>query len=178
METYAIVLDYLPYGYANRPDAEPIAQVLGVDYFTLLEVVPKGQLEIGERIFVGKGEREKIKFIKRRIFYNDLTSTAKAELRGVVERIVRENEKKFVDFFNKAGPITVRLHQLELLPGIGKKHMWEILRERQKKPFESFEDIKKRIPMLQDPFKMVVERIESEIMGGEKYYIFVKPPRR
>ena len=33
-----------------------------------------------------------------------------------------------------------RLHQIELLPGFGKKHMQEIIKQRQEKEFESFEE--------------------------------------
>jgi putative nucleotide binding protein len=35
--------------------------------------------------------------------------------------MVKEQEERFVEFFNKAEPITTKLHQLELLPGIGKR---------------------------------------------------------
>ena len=47
------------------------------------------------------------------------------------------------------------MHQIELLPGMGKKHMKEILEKREEKEFESFEDMKKRIPNLPDPEKAI-----------------------
>ncbi|MHA1628104.1 MAG: DUF655 domain-containing protein, partial [Candidatus Baldrarchaeia archaeon] len=71
-------------------------------------------------------------------------------------------------------PITMRMHQLELLPGIGKKIMWEILEERKKKPFESFKDLTSRIKM-PDPVKAIVKRILIELEGEDKYYLFVRP---
>ena len=67
----------------------------------------------------------------------------------------------------------MRMHQLELLPGLGKKHMWEVIQARKGKPFESFEDIKNRVKLLPDPKQLVVKRILSELAGKEKYKIFV-----
>ena len=84
------------------------------------------------------------------------------------------SEKRFVDFFNNAQPLTTRMHQLELLPGLGKKHMWEILEVRKTKPFESFEDIKKRVKLMPDPKNAVIKRILAEIKGKEKHRIFVR----
>ena len=61
------------------------------------------------------------------------------------------NEKRFVDIFNNAGPLNIRQHALELLPGIGKKHLEAILKARNEKKFESFADIPSRVQLLQDP---------------------------
>ena len=88
--------------------------------------------------------------------------------------MVKKNEKKFVDFFNNAQPINARRHQIELIPGIGKKHMWEIIKAREEKPFESFEDIKNRIKLMPDPEKAIVKRLLLELEGTEKHNLFIK----
>lgn len=49
---------------------------------------------------------------------------------------MKEKEPEFVLFFNKSISISPKLRMLHLLPGIGKETMWEILEERNKKPFE------------------------------------------
>ena len=49
-----------------------------------------------------------------------------------------------------------------------------ILEERRKKPFESFEDIEKRT-RINDPAKVIADRIVLELQGNQKYYLFVKP---
>ncbi len=175
-DEYAIVLDFLPKGYGyGKPEA--IAQVIGTKFFTLLEVKARDNvvLKPGDKVYIGSGKREEIETIKRRINYEKLTAFAKSELEQAVKRIVEENEQRFVDFFNKAQPITVRLHQLELLPGIGKKHMWEILEERKKEPFKSFEDIKNRLKLLPNPKEVIIKRILMEIKGeDDKYRLFVR----
>ncbi|WP_457750737.1 DUF655 domain-containing protein [Thermococcus sp.] len=176
-EEYAYVLDYLPEGYTDlntgRRSGKPVAQVIGEKAFTLLEITPKTDLMLYERVFVGKGERDKVLMINKKIHYDDLTATAKAELPYVIEEIVKNSEERFIQFFNIAPPITNRLHSLELLPGIGKKHMWEILDERKREPFKSFEDLRERVKGLPDPYKMIAKRIVDEIIGKDKYRLFV-----
>jgi putative nucleotide binding protein len=175
-EEYAYVLDYLPQGRPspNRPFAIPTIQIIGEDYFILLEaeLKPGTIVSIHERVYVGKEKREKVSRIINKIDYNSLTAVAKAELPSVLEEIVKNQEKKFVEFFNKAQPITPRMHSLELLPSIGKKTMWQIINEREKKPFESFDDIRSRVGI--DPLKLIVKRILEELSGNSKYRLFIK----
>ncbi len=179
LEDYAYVLDFLPYGHPDdkRPihKREPLAQVVGEKYFTLLEVsIKKGQNPlVMDRLYIGKGERDVVNKIKRKLRYDQLTPAAKSELPYVLEHIVKQQEERFVEFFNKAESITTRLHQLELLPGIGKKTMWAIIEERKKEPFKSFEDIAKRVKGLQHPEKYIVNRIIYELQNpNTKYKLF------
>ena len=179
-EEYAIVLDYLKHGYASsgpshRP-AQPIAQAIGKTHLTLLELVPKRDifLQPNQEVYIGEGKRETIHHIKGRIPFDRLTSTASAELKHIVEKIVIDDETRFVEFFNKAQPLSMRMHQLELLPGLGKKHMWEVLDARKEKPFESFADLRERVKLLPDPKSIIIKRILSETQGKEKYNLFVR----
>jgi len=179
-DEWAVVLDFLPKGKATGKP-EPLAQVLGIGRFGLLEVVVRDNVTIkpSDRLYIGEKERKEVDHIKRRIGSNELTSFARNELPFTIERIVREDEARFVDFYNKAAPISVRTHQLELLPGIGKKHMWDIIGERKKGPFKSWEDIKKRISLLPDPAKLIVQRILKEIDNDdERFRLFVVGPPR
>ncbi len=176
-EENAIVLDYLAKGKSSSYKSEPIAQVIGVNHFTLLEVVPKQPLKIMDTVYVGKETREEIDYIKKRIQFKELTSTAQNELEKVINKIVLDNTQRFLGFYNNSTSITIKLHQLELLPGLGKKHMQDILKEREKKPFESFEDIAKRVYLMPDPVQAIVKRVIEEIEGIDiKYYIFARQP--
>lgn len=178
-EDYSIVLDFMPRGRGSQLKPEPIAQVLGIEYFTLLEIVPKAgvTLQTGDKVYVGKEERDKIEYIKRRIVYKDLTNNSVSEIEGIIKKLVIENEEKYIKFFNEAGSITIRRHQLELLPGLGKKHMQNILDERQKQPFESYKDIEERVHLMPDVVQTIIKRVMSEIEGGEeKHYLFARPP--
>ncbi len=173
-EESAIILDYLQNGYPLEGKMMPIAQAVGKVNLTLLELVPRRgvKLESGEEVYIGEGKRDKVYYILGRLKREKLTESAKHQLQEFIDKIVKENEKKFVDFFNNADAINKRVHQIELLSGIGKKHMKEILEQRSEKPFESFEDIKKRIPNLPDPGKAVEKRIFQELTTLERYNLF------
>jgi putative nucleotide binding protein len=174
-EENAIVLDYLPYGYPLEKKMMPIAQAIGIKKFILLQLIPRRgvKLEIAEKVYIGEGKRDKIYYILGRLQGDKLTETAKEQLKEFVEKEIASDEKKFVEFFNKAEAINTRMHQFELLPGFGKKHTDAILQERSKKDFESLEDLKTRISNLPDPKKAIEKRIIEEIMGREKYYLFI-----
>lgn len=175
-EENAIILEYLPYGYPLEKKQLPLAQAIGIDNFTLLQLVPRRgiKLEVGEEVYIGSGKRDKIQYILGRCPREKLTETSKIQLREIIENKVAKDENKFVKFFNDAGPINTRLHQLELLPGFGKKNAKAILEERQKKPFESFDDMKKRISNIPDPKKSVEKRIYEELTNIERHNLFIQ----
>ncbi len=182
-EDYAYVLDVIPPEQMlikdpslikkGFPRNEAYVQAIGEQYFTLLELTlkPNTTAEVGERVYIGSGVRDKVNKIVRRINYDELTNEAKNVLPDVIARIVKAQEGRFVEFFNKAGPITLKMHSLELLRGIGKKTLWQILEERRKKPFQSFEDIRSRVGI--DPEKLIIDRVLRELQGADQYRVFV-----
>ena len=105
--------------------------------------------------------------------YDRISSSAQTELPGVVEKIVTENEKRFIDYLNNAQPLTPRIHALELIPGIGKTYMKSMLEERDKKKFENFADLQERIGF-KEPVKQISKRIMEEITGETRMNLFVK----
>jgi len=177
-EEHVIILDFLPNGYPfdKRPmhKKTPVAQAIGIEHFTLLELVPKKDIFLNplDKIYIGEGKRTEVHHILGKLSMSKLTGTARNQLEFVIKDIVSKHESGFVEYFNKAAPLSTRMHQLELLPGIGKKHMWQIIEER-KEPFKSFDDIKKRVKLLPDPKKTVIKRVLEELKGSEKYNLFV-----
>jgi len=174
-DEYAIVLDFLPHGKASDRKAEPLAQAIGEKFFNLLEIVVREGMATkpNDRIYIGEEKRDKVKYIRGRIGYDELTNFARTELENIITEFIDKDEKRFVNFFNVAGPITTRLHSLELLPGIGKKHLWDLINERKKKPFESFKELQERVKMLPDPKRIVIKRIITELEGKDRYRLFV-----
>jgi len=179
-EEYAYVLDLLPHGRpgAARPSyhAGGIIQIVGETYFTLLEAEPKrdADFQIRERIYVGRTGRAKVSHVLGRINYGELTSAAKAELPLVVKEIISLDGERFIDFFNESQPVTPRMHSMELVPGIGKRLMWQIIGQRERQPFKSFEDLQSRVN-LTDPAKLLARRVLKELSKDEKYLLFTRP---
>ncbi len=182
-EEHAYVLDFLPHG---RPGMQPgggragyragaLIQCIGEGFFTLLEALVKEglMLKVGDRVYVGKESREEVTYIIGRVGYEELTGAAKAELPAVISRIVLNREAWFVNFFNTARAITPRMHALELVPGIGKKYMWQVINERERKTFTSFEDLQKRTE-LPNPVKLITKRVMEELEGESKYRLFTR----
>ena len=179
-EEYAYVLDYLPHGRPGtdrRYRAGALVQVVGEEYFTLLEAIVKETVTVrsSDRVYVGKEARKKVTYIIGRIGYDELTSTAKMELLSVIEKMVLKCEKSFVNFFNTSQAITPRMHSLELLPGIGKKYMWQIINEREREIFKSFEDLQQRAN-IPNPAKLIAKRIVEELSRESKYRLFTRAP--
>jgi putative nucleotide binding protein len=179
-EENCIILDFLSNGYPDRRHAEPIAQAIGTTFFSLLELVPRENISLKtqEEVYIGEGKRDKIRFIRGQLTYNDLTNMSRTLLPEVVEDLVKNNEPKFVEFFNKATIVTPRMHQFQLLPGVGKKHLQDILAERRRKPFANFDDIRNRVKLFPDPLKTIVRRIIEEIEQEEKYSLFVNKSKK
>jgi putative nucleotide binding protein len=181
VENYARILDYLPNGRQTERGfhREPLALALGEDELKLLEIVPRpgAVLAAGQRIplvAVG-GTPPPIDHVRRRLGYDELTVAARTELTNALEAVVKENAARYLRVFNDSPAVSRRFHLLELLPGIGKKTMQQIVDERRRAPFQSFADIEQRLH-LKSPEKLIVGRIEQELSGADdKYRLFVAP---
>ncbi len=128
----AAVLDVLPHGRPgdDRPQhqKEPLAYALDIDEFYRYELQLRTRMPISRSVTALIDEFGRVTEVE----FEDIPSGARSELDYAVEDIVEANEQRFVDFYNDAQPITLRLHQLNLLPGIGKKLRNTILDERKR----------------------------------------------
>ena len=176
-EEFAYVLDFAPRGKSAviKGREGPIVQTIGEERLTLLELlaVESADLQTGDRVKIGKEGRERIESVLGKLAYEELTSESVASLPGVVENLVKANEPKYVAYFNELQPLTPRLHGLELIPGIGKTFMREILDLREKQPFASFDDLQQRVG-LRDPAKLIARRIVEELSGDSRINLFIK----
>ncbi|MFH1823592.1 MAG: DUF655 domain-containing protein [archaeon] len=174
-EEQAIILDFLPHGYPLEGRRMPVAQALGLNHFSLLELVPRKEVKLvlKEEVYIGPSKRDKIYFIRGKVEKQKLTETAKLQIKDIIPELVEKEEKKFVEFFNVASEISTRIHQFELLPGFGKKYTDVIIEEREKKPFSSFEDIRKRLKNVPDPKKVIEKRIIEELTEDVRHKLFV-----
>ena len=175
-EEFAIILDFLPYGYPLENRRLPVAQAVGKENFVLLQLVPrKGEkFEVKEEVYIGEGKRDKVQYILGRLPREKLTETARSELEEFIKDIVEKGEERFIEFFNSAGAINTRLHQFELLPGFDKKHTKAIIEERASDVFKSFVDLKARVTNIPDPRKAVEKRIMEELTEIQRNNLFIR----
>ncbi|WP_115864327.1 DUF655 domain-containing protein [Halorussus litoreus] len=175
----AVVLDYLPRGRADddRPQhrKQPIAYALGVEEFRLFEVTLEEDVSLTITDRFDADRSSDVVASVREVDFEDLSGAAQSELEHAIRAVVESDEERFVNFYNDAQPITLRLHQLNLLPGIGKKLRNNILEQRKRKPYESFEDLEERVSGLHKPKEVLVERVQEELREDDlKYRTFVR----
>ncbi|MFX0005246.1 MAG: DUF655 domain-containing protein [Promethearchaeota archaeon] len=175
-----IILDLLLHGHPedDKPSwaKTPIAQVLTFPDFVLYEVKFNKNSDIAvqeHKTYEEFLNEEKLKEVLKKIDYNELTSTSKALILPILEKEVLKYEEEFIKFFNNSTSITPRMHALKLLPGVGQKHMWEILDARERQKFVTFQDIADRTS-ISHPAKLIAQRIIKELQRDVKYYLFSK----
>ena len=176
-EEHAYVLDYNSRGKSSTVRGRDgiIITAIGEERLTLLEIlgIPNSTFEVGEKIYIGKEGRTKVLSVLGKLDYDKISSSAQSELESTVENIVTNNESKFVEYLNNAQPLTPRIHALELIPGIGKTYMKSMLEERDRKKFESYQDLQERVG-LKEPVKHIAQRIIDEVSGQSRMNLFVK----
>jgi len=176
-----VILDLLLHGHPEEDKPSwtktPIAQVLTFPDFVLYEVKMNRDSDIKvqeKNTYEEFLNQNKLREVVKKIDYKDLTNTSKALIQPILEKEILNYEEEFINFFNHSTSITPRMHALKLLPGIGQKHMWEILEARQKQNFTTFQDISDRTST-SNPVKQIALRIIKELQReGVKYYLFSK----
>lgn len=173
-----VVLDLMPHGHVGdeKPSwaRKPVAQVLTFPDFVLYDVEfnKDSELKVQDKdTYSNFRNANKLGKVLRKIDYEDLTNTSKALIQSILEKEIKNYEDLFVNFFNKSTSITPRLHALKLIPGIGQKHMWEIIEARDRQEFVTFQDIADRTS-ISKPAKQIALRIIKELQRDVKYYIF------
>ena len=173
----AYVIDYLSRGSSQTIKGRKgvVIQSIGEDNLNLLELLgdPSAEFDIGERINIGKQERSKIISVLGKLEYHDLTDNAVDEILDVIKTIVIKNETKYIGYLNNIQTVTPRLHGIEMIPGVGKKFLFQILKAREKQLFTSFDDLHIR-GGLREPAIQIAKRILEEISGSSKINLFVK----
>ncbi len=175
-----LILDLLMHGHPeeDKPSwaKNPIAQVLTFPDFVLYEVKAYKNSDLrvqDQKTYEEFLNEEKLKEVIKKIDYGDLTNTSKALIQPILEAELLKFEEEFIKFFNNSTSITPRMHALKLLPGIGQKHMWEILEARERQKFVTFQDITDRTS-ISNPIKLLASRIIKELQRDVKYYLFSK----
>ncbi|MFX1505588.1 MAG: DUF655 domain-containing protein [Promethearchaeota archaeon] len=171
----SFVIDYFPQGkslsHRRSEDYNPLAVVITVEKFQFYDVILTvgSKYSVGEDLLLSTRNRNILRLIQIR--YDQLSSSALSNLPPIIKKIVTICESRYINFLNKAHPLTSQMHQLQLLPGIGQKRLWMILEARKSNPFSSFIDFSTRTN-ISDPMSIFTNRILLELENSPKYYLF------
>ena len=119
---------------------------------------------VGERIYVGvdSNKRTEIGEILGMAKMDRLSGSAISDLPLVTQMFVEENQEHFIKaFFNIAGPLSLKQHAFELLPGIGKKKALQIVEIRGSSGFSSLEQLNESCAI--DAAELLAKRFVAEI---------------
>ncbi|DAC52939.1 MAG TPA: DUF655 domain-containing protein [Candidatus Poseidoniaceae archaeon] len=119
---------------------------------------------VGERIYVGvdSNKRTEIGDILGMAKMDRLSGSAISDLPLVTQMFVEENQAHFIKaFFNIAGPLSLKQHAFELLPGIGKKKALQMVEIRGSSGFSSLEQLNESCAI--DAAELLAKRFVAEI---------------
>ena len=90
--------------------------------FCRLKVKGSDVLNLNQRIYIGKDrtKRTEVQGILGMAHMDKMSNMAKQDLPTLVQTFIEEHGQYFVDeFYNKAGPMSLKQHSYELLPDVG-----------------------------------------------------------
>lgn len=182
-EETGLILDILEGGLSVRNDkykGRTIIQAIGTEYFTLLEFIPISTDEVIllDEVVLGQNDRSIVETIIGRVPYPQLTSVSESQIPKAVEKIINLKFDKYINWLNNAQPISIRLHSLQLIKGIGPIAMKTILSARKERPFSTLEDFEERTGIT-DIKELLRNRIVAEISDpDEKHNLFTRVSRQ
>ena len=155
-----------------------IIQTIGKKHFTLLELSLKNErtsTPLLSEINLENETNDTVTAIKKTIAHEKLTKVAQFQLGEAVEKIISENSAKFINFFNQAPSLSLRLHSLQLIKRIGPKARNSIIQARKEKLFNSFDDFTERTG-INDIQGLLKNRVMLEIIESQhKHRLFTRP---
>jgi putative nucleotide binding protein len=152
--------------------AQPLVQAVGTTTFTLVDVTvtDASELDQGDRLYIGPGAWDRVCDIDRRLTYNELAPAVQSVLVSVVERIIRRNERRFIECFNTTIFDDRDEHPLALLPGLSADCQGAIVAERSQRRFADFTELTARVTCCEQPWDLVADRVLFELQESEDSY--------
>ena len=80
-----------------------------------------GNLDLGQKLTMPEDESSEIAIVLGRSRYRELSNPAQFALIDVVKQILSDNPDSSLTFYNRAGPVSLKFHAFQLLPGVGQK---------------------------------------------------------
>lgn len=157
-------------GYARVLDhdvEDNVIYALSENPFVLARLKPKEGISnqmAGERIWIGKdrSRREVVDTVLGMTSVERLSNAAGLDLPLIIQLFIEENAGHFINsFFNKAGPLSLKQHAFELLPGIGGKKAQQMVEIRGRVGFKTLEELNEKCAI--DAAELLANRFHQEM---------------
>lgn len=157
-------------GYARVLDhdvEENVIYALSENPFVLSRLKPKEGIAnqmAGNRIWIGKdrSRREVVDAVLGMTSVERLSNAASLDLPLIIQLFIEENAGHFINsFFNKAGPLSLKQHAFELLPGVGGKKAQQMVEIRGRVGFKSLEELNEKCGI--DAAELLATRFHQEM---------------
>lgn len=157
-------------GYARVLDhdvEDNVIYALSENPFVLARLKPKEGISTqmaGERIWIGKdrSRREVVDTVLGMTSVERLSNAAGLDLPLIIQLFIEENAGHFINsFFNKAGPLSLKQHAFELLPGIGSKKAQQMVEIRGRVGFKTLEELNEKCAI--DAAELLANRFHQEM---------------
>jgi len=119
-------------------------------------LAPGQKLELPTEVESGK-----IALVLGKGRYRELPNQAQAAINDVMKEILSENPKSCMEFYNRAGPVSLKFHAFQLLPGIGQKKATQMMKSRVSAGWMTFEEVDEACTI--DSLQLIVERLVEEL---------------
>jgi putative nucleotide binding protein len=104
---------------------------------------------------------EKIALVLGKGRYRELPNLAQAAIVDVMKGILSENPKACLEFYNRAGPVSLKYHAFQLLPGVGPRKATQMVKSRVSAGWMTFEEVDEACTI--DSLQLIVERLVEEL---------------
>jgi putative nucleotide binding protein len=121
-----------------------------------------GVLTPGQKLELPTEEAsEKIALVLGKGRYRELPNQAQAAIVDVMKEILSENPKTCLEFYNRAGPVSLKYHAFQLLPGVGPRKATQMVKSRVSAGWMTFEEVDEACTI--DSLQLIVERLVEEL---------------
>ncbi len=122
-ESHVRLLDQAP---RNQPGGTCHAMTESNLHLIRIRSAGTASVEQGARLEIGAAGVTILGALRHR----DLSPRGVSQLRESITDVINENPEIYLGFYNRAGPVSLKMHAFQLLPGIGQSTAQQMVRSR------------------------------------------------
>ena len=145
------IQDRRPIGHEVQCISEPSLFILRT------RVTEVTGISVGERVDLPSGNIGALSEVRLK----DLSGSSQQELVGALSNSIREDQDRHISFYNSAGPMSLKFHAFQLLPGIGNSKAIQMVQQRGLSGWATFEEVDEACGI--ESVRLLAERYVKEM---------------